>query len=138
MKNSIKIGILHFNLPLCYCDSSFLLTIINVKNRLKIPRNQSEGRESELELDRILASSCRTRIIRFLHKNSHVHVMQLIRKANSTYNQVNLNLQILREEGIIFDEYFGRTRVIRLNKENPRTTLLLQALKILDTPEDKM
>jgi predicted transcriptional regulator len=90
-----------------------------------------------MELDRILASSCRIRMIRLLYKNNHVHVMQLVRKVNSTYNQVNSNLQILKEEGIIFDEYFGRTRVIRLNKENPRTALLLQALKILDTLEDR-
>jgi len=45
-------------------------------------------------------------------------------------------MQILREEGIVFEKRFGRMRVIRLNKENPRTTLLLQALKILETSED--
>jgi predicted transcriptional regulator len=58
--------------------------------------------------------------------------MELVRKVNSTYNQVNSNLQILREEGIVFDERFGRMRVIRLNKDNPKTVLLLQALKILE------
>jgi len=63
--------------------------------------------------------------------------MMLVRKVNSTYNQVNSNLQILQEEEIVFDEHFGRTRVIRLNKENPRTALLLQALKILETPNGK-
>jgi hypothetical protein len=62
--------------------------------------------------------------------------MELVRKVNSTYNQVNSNLQILREEGIIFDQHLGRMRVIRLIKENPRTTLLLQALKILETSEE--
>ena len=61
------------------------------------------------------------------------YVMALVREVNSTYNQVNSNLQILQKEGIIFDQRFGRTRVIKLNKENPKTTLLLQALKILET-----
>jgi hypothetical protein len=60
--------------------------------------------------------------------------MELVRRVNSTYNQVNSNLQILQEEGIIFDQHLGRMRIIRLNKENPKTTLLLQALKILETP----
>jgi hypothetical protein len=60
--------------------------------------------------------------------------MDLVQKVNSTYNQVNSNLQILREEGIIVDQHLGRMRVIRLNKENPKTALLLQALKILETP----
>jgi predicted transcriptional regulator len=61
--------------------------------------------------------------------------MELVRKVNSTYNQVNSNLQILQKEGIIFDEHFGRMRVIRLNKEDQRTLLLLQALKILEAPK---
>jgi hypothetical protein len=61
--------------------------------------------------------------------------MELVRKVNSTYNQVNSNLQILEKEGIVFDEHFGRMRVIRLNRENPRTTRLLQALKILVTSD---
>jgi len=63
--------------------------------------------------------------------------MELVRKVNSTYNQVNLNLHVLQKEGIIFDEHFGRMRVISLNKDNPKTTLLLQALSILETPEVK-
>jgi methylphosphotriester-DNA--protein-cysteine methyltransferase len=63
--------------------------------------------------------------------------MALVRKVNSTYNQVNSNLQILQKEEIIFDEHFGRMRVIRLNKKNPRTARLLQALKILETLEER-
>jgi len=63
--------------------------------------------------------------------------MELVRKVNSTYNQVNSNLQILQKEGIVFDEHFGRMRVIRLNRENPRTARLFQALKILETPEER-
>ncbi len=79
-----------------------------------------------------MASSCRRRILRVLSGSKRTNVMELVRKVNSTYNQVNSNLQILREEGIVFDERFGRMRVIRLNRENPRTLLLLQALKILE------
>ena len=63
--------------------------------------------------------------------------MALVRKVNSTYNQVNSNLHILQKEGIVFDEHFGRMRVIRLNKENSRTRLLLQALKMLENLKRK-
>ena len=63
--------------------------------------------------------------------------MELVRKVNSTYNQVNSNLQMLQKEGILFDEHFGRMRVIRLNRENMKTSLLLQALKLLETPVDR-
>jgi len=72
-----------------------------------------------------------------LSSSKRINVMNLVQKVNSTYNQVNSNLQILQKEGIIFDEHFGRMRGISLNRENPRTLLLLQALKILETPEGR-
>ena len=89
-----------------------------------------------MDLETLMASSCRRRILRVLSRK-RTNVMELVRKVNSTYNQVNSNLQILQKEGIIFDEHFGRMRVIRLNRENPRTASLLQALKILESPKDK-
>jgi len=57
--------------------------------------------------------------------------MELVRRVNSTYNQVNANLLVLAQEGIINEERYGRVRIIKLNRENPKTTLLLQAIKIL-------
>ena len=62
--------------------------------------------------------------------------MELVWKVNNSYNEVNSNLQILEKEGIVFNEHFGRMRVVRINKENPRTARLLQALKILGTSND--
>ena len=64
--------------------------------------------------------------------------MELVRKVNSTYNQVNSNLHILQKEGIIFDDHFGRMRVIRLNKENSKTKVLLEASKLLQDSERKL
>lgn len=58
--------------------------------------------------------------------------MQLILKVNGKYPQINSELQILKKENIISDQRVGRMRIIRLNKENPKTMLLLQALKILN------
>jgi DNA-binding transcriptional ArsR family regulator len=88
-----------------------------------------------MNLETLMASSCRRRILRVLSSSGRTNVMKLVRKVNSTYNQVNSNLQILQKEGIVLDERCGRMRVIRLNKENPRTARLLKALKILETPE---
>jgi predicted transcriptional regulator len=90
-----------------------------------------------MDLETVMASACRRRILKVLSRSGRVNVMQLVRKVNSTYSQVNPNLRILSEEGIIVDEHFGRMRVIRLNKENPNTDALLQALKILGTSKLK-
>ena len=90
-----------------------------------------------MDLETVLASTCRRRILKVLSRDGRVNVMALVRKVNSTYSQVNPNLRILAKEGLIFDEHFGRMRVIRLNRENPKTAALLQALKILGTPLTK-
>lgn len=76
-----------------------------------------------MDLEKLISSSCRRRIINFLWKVHSANVMELARKVNSTYNQVNSNLLILAH---------GRERIIKLDKENPKTTLLLEALKILN------
>lgn len=82
----------------------------------------------------ILASSCRRKILKVLWRIGRANVMELVRKVNSTYSQVNPNLQMLEKEGIIVDKHFGRMRIIRLNKENPKTAVLLYALRILEIP----
>lgn len=59
--------------------------------------------------------------------------MDLVRRVNSTYNQIIPHLQVLEKEGIVTEQRFGRVRMITLERENQKTKLLLQALKILDT-----
>jgi len=58
--------------------------------------------------------------------------MDLVRNAKSTYNQVQSDLRILEKEGIIIEERKGRLRMISLNRENPKTDLVLKALKLLN------
>jgi len=85
-----------------------------------------------MDLEYIMASSCRRRILQVLWKQGSTNIMDLVCKVNSTYNQVNPNLHILKKEGIITEQKLGRLRIIKLNHENPKTVALLQALKILD------
>jgi len=87
-----------------------------------------------LELERILASSCRRRILLTLSKVKRTHVTNLVRIVNSTYNEVNRNLQILEKENIIKITYYGRKRMIELNKESPKTKVLLKVLNLLHQP----
>ena len=57
--------------------------------------------------------------------------MDLIRKTNSTYAQVNRNLKILEQEGVVETKRLGRMRIIRLKREGQKTKAILNALKIL-------
>ena len=86
-----------------------------------------------LDLKKIVASSCRQKILKALSKSEGLNVMSLVRIINSTYNETNRNLKILEEKGIVINIYYGRIRMIKLNRENPRTKVLLQVLKTLES-----
>ena len=86
-----------------------------------------------MNLERLLTSACRQKLLKELSNVKQIHIMGLVRNINSTYIEVNRNLKILEKEGIITDQRVGRCRMIRLNRDNPKTTLLLKALKILRT-----
>ena len=60
--------------------------------------------------------------------------MELVRRTNSTYNQINRNVRILKSEKIVIVKTFGRLKIIQLNRENDKTRALLKALNILNEP----
>jgi len=86
-----------------------------------------------LDLKKLVSSSCRQKILKTLSKSEGINVMGLVRKINSTYNETNRNLKILEAEGVVLNIYLGRIRMIRLNRDNPRTIVLLQVLKTLES-----
>lgn len=85
-----------------------------------------------MDLETVLSSSCRRRIIKILASDGSTNIMELIRKANSKYPQLNSEVKILQTEDIVIDDHMGRMRIIKLNKESPKTKSLLEALKILN------
>lgn len=86
-----------------------------------------------MDLKKLLASSCRQKILKELECSSELNVMALVSKINSTYNEVNRNLSILEQENIIIDKRYRRLRMIKLNQRNSKTKLLIQVLKALDS-----
>jgi hypothetical protein len=92
---------------------------------------------AQMDLRKVLASSTRQNILKVLAEKREMQVMKLVSSVGSTYNELNRNLQLLEKEGLIINEYpvrvrHGKVRVIRLNKENPKTLTLLKVLKTLD------
>ena len=90
-----------------------------------------------MDLRKVLASTLRQNILKELSKTREIHVMKLVNAVSSTYNELNRNLELLEKEGIITNDYpvkvkHGKVRVIWLNRDNPKTKILLQALKMLD------
>lgn len=59
------------------------------------------------------------------------HMMDLVRRINSTYSQVNRNIEILEWEGVVITKKLGRMRIIQLKREEEKTKAILKALEIL-------
>ena len=58
--------------------------------------------------------------------------MSLVREVNSTYNEVNRNLNILTEEKLVAQTYVGKKRILRLNFRNEKTIVILKIMELLD------
>jgi hypothetical protein len=84
-----------------------------------------------MELNRVLASLCRQRILLELSEQKELTMMALVRGVNSTYGEVNRNLQTLQKQELMTQKYVGRLRIIRLNWQNEHVSVLLKALKSL-------
>ncbi len=119
-----------------YWLSHYVLGISVTERNLGRDKNNSmqsiPKKSSRMNLKKLLASSCRQKIIKELSKSGQINVMLLVQKINSTYNEVNRNLEILEEEGIITNSYIRHMRLIRLNHDDNRTVVLLEVLRTLN------
>jgi len=89
-----------------------------------------------LKLSKILSSSCRRKILKALSKKQEMNVMKLVRTVNSTYNEVDRNLRILEDEGLVAQQHCDRKRNVHLNFENEKTLVVLKILKLLNDSVD--
>lgn len=62
--------------------------------------------------------------------------MKLVHTVNSTYNEVDRNLRILEDDGLVAQQYLGQKRVVRLNFKNKKTLVVLKILKLLNDSVD--
>lgn len=85
----------------------------------------------KLKLEKLLASTCKQKILLCLAKVKKTHITNLVRLTDSTYNQIIRNVEILHREGIVDIYYFGSLKIIELQCTNPRTVKLLKALRLL-------
>jgi DeoR/GlpR family transcriptional regulator of sugar metabolism len=91
----------------------------------------TSSRGAPLLLRQILASTCRQKILEALAARGDMHVMELVRRTNSTYCQVRRNLEILTENNVVIIKQHGRAKLVQLNRDNKKTQALLKALSIL-------
>ena len=84
-----------------------------------------------LEMNKILGSTIRRKILEALSGNEELAIMKLVQLVNSTHNEVDRNLRILENERLIIQYRLGTKRIIRLNRSSEKTLILLETLTTL-------
>ncbi len=85
-----------------------------------------------MELDQIIASTCRQKVLIALSKVKKTNVTDLVRTTNSTYNQIRMNLEILKKEGVVQIQPCGNMKIVSLDTASLKTKKLLKALQALN------
>jgi DeoR/GlpR family transcriptional regulator of sugar metabolism len=85
-----------------------------------------------LNLEQIIASTCRQKILRALSNVKRTHITGLVRTINSTFNEVRRNLEILQDEGIVKITSVGSMKMVELQRDSQKTEKLLEVLRTLE------
>ncbi|PVX24230.1 MAG: hypothetical protein CW716_10510 [Candidatus Bathyarchaeum sp.] len=83
-------------------------------------------------MEKIFASTCRTKMLKLLVKKRETNIMDIVRKTNSTWSEVDRNIKFLEELGIVESRLLRNHRLIKLKERSGKVEAVLKALKILE------
>ncbi|MCE4606166.1 MAG: ArsR family transcriptional regulator [Desulfurococcales archaeon] len=80
-------------------------------------------------IEDILTSKGRIRVIKVLLKYGATNINTLIRESGLTHRLVNKYITELKEENLVTERRYGRLRVIEINYQNPKVSMLKMLLE---------
>lgn len=83
-------------------------------------------------MEKIFASTCRTKMLKLLAKKRETNIMDIVRKTNSTWSEVDRNIKFLESLGIVESRLWQNRRLIKLKEKSGKVEAILKALKILE------
>jgi DNA-binding transcriptional ArsR family regulator len=83
-------------------------------------------------MEKVFASTCRIKILKTLAEVKETHIMDLVRKTNSTWSEVDRNIKILEGLKLVESRYCQNRRLIKLNRSGGTAVVILDILKRLE------
>lgn len=83
-----------------------------------------------MSIEDVFSSRGRVRIFKILIEMGELNISEIARRARLNYSTTNQHLQILYKAGLIRQKKFGRIRIFRVNKENPRAKVIEELIEI--------
>ncbi|MDT7866494.1 MAG: ArsR family transcriptional regulator [Desulfurococcales archaeon] len=86
-----------------------------------------------MELERLLSSKGRIRVLRILLREGQVNISRLIRETGLHHRLVVKHLEELKRMGLVEERRYGRLRIYEANLQDPRVSALRELLKTLES-----
>jgi len=92
-----------------------------------------EKRVSTTNLEDILSSKGRVRILKILVGIGELNISEIARRAALNYTTTNQHLNALVEAGLIQEKNFGKIRIFRFREENQRAQAIKQLVNFWES-----
>jgi len=80
-------------------------------------------------IENVLSSKGRIRIVKILLKYGATNINTLIRESGLTHKLVAKYISELKEENLVVERRYGRLRVVEINYQNPKVSMLKMLLE---------
>jgi DNA-binding transcriptional ArsR family regulator len=81
-----------------------------------------------LEVEQLFSSYGRARVLRVLFEGKELNVSEITRRTGLSHSSVGLHLDFLAREGLVREKRFNRIRILSVNHDDPRASVLLRFL----------
>jgi DNA-binding transcriptional ArsR family regulator len=86
-----------------------------------------------LNVEKILRSPGRIRVLKYVLERGQVNITKLIRDTGLPHKLVSKYIKELEEEGIVSERRYGRLRIIEANLLDPKVSALKDIIKELES-----
>jgi len=86
-----------------------------------------------MELEELLSSKGRVRVLKVLLRDGQANISRLIRETGLHHRLVVKHLEELKRIGLVEERRYGRLRIYEINLRDPRVSALRDLLRSLES-----
>lgn len=83
-----------------------------------------------MSIEEIFSSKGRVKILKILSEREELNISAIAKKAGLNHSTTNFHLKKLCEIGIIEEKKFGKIRIFRLKKEDPKGLAIVNLFNV--------
>ncbi|MDH5374867.1 MAG: winged helix-turn-helix domain-containing protein [Candidatus Bathyarchaeota archaeon] len=96
---------------------------------LKQPFNNEASLTSSMQIENILGSRIRVKILKILAQVGELNVSEIARRLGVNYTTTSKHLKILEDEHILQHKVYGRIRLYRFNEHSPKAKAIQELME---------